>query len=76
MAQHVWKDEVPDLRPTEVDLLQVCDLAVPSSDCDALKHGIHVIFTVHEVATIHLACLQLTSDCVPDALVQKFHRDT
>merc|ERR1711933_480619 len=76
MPKHVGKNKVTDLGSSEVDLLQIGDLAIPSCHGDALEHCIHVILTIHKVPTVHLSCFQLASHRVPYTLMQQLHGDT
>merc|ERR1719331_816968 len=75
MPQHVGQDEVTDLGATKIHLLQVRDLAVPTSHGNALKHRIHVVLAVHQVAAVHLSSLQLAGHGVANALVEQLHRN-
>merc|ERR1740121_282536 len=43
MSQHVRKNEVANLRSTEVDLFQVGDLSITAGDSYSFQHGIHVV---------------------------------
>lgn len=57
VSQHIGQDEVSDLRPAQVHLLQVRHLAVAAGDRHTFQHGVHVVLTVHQVASVHLSSL-------------------
>lgn len=64
LPQHIWHDEESNMGPSDVDLVQVGDTSVASSDGDVLELHVHVVLSLEELAAVDLAGSDLEGDDV------------
>ena len=48
VSEHVGDDKEANMAPTDIDLIEMADTAVPSSDGDVSQLNIHVVFRCRE----------------------------
>lgn len=53
--QHIRYNEEPNMTASNVDLIQVTDSAISSSDCNVFELDVHVIFSFDQLPTIDLS---------------------